>query len=188
MIEHPNVSNIKKVVYLALFLLLFFTPTFVSLASPPAPQPECNVNGIIKSIKFIPAGEASCLASKNGCPTDMELRWPDRYLLDIAVKSGKSHDDFSNNIYCWGLYPIFGETSLRIDKSDVRMGDEFKKNDFISVVAHYNYFNQYSLNDKRPVIWFYVITVIALTVIVFTIWKLFNKRKIINNKFSIFKP
>lgn len=131
------------------FFILGVTPAF---ASPPAPTPICQIKGTIKSVEFKDAYDEPCLSQPHGCPTDMEVKHPAQYFLNINVDSISYISGTVNFNTCKNMYPIGTVQTIIIYKSKVKPNDSFATNEEIEgVVSSFwkKSFDSYSLKNDE---------------------------------------
>jgi len=122
-----KISLVKKTVFVLFFILwssVNFSNTKV-FASPPAPAPKCNVEGVIKDVRFEKAYESECLKT-DSCPTDGQTKFPDLYYLTIKIDKVSYKDGNTNFRSCDSLFPINSIKEFNIVASSLKVGDIFK--------------------------------------------------------------
>ncbi len=109
----------------SIFILLVLVSNSV-FASAPAPSPKCNIEGIIQSVEFKEAYDEPCLTEEFGCPTDMELRHPARYFLNIKIEDVSHLAGETESVTCEDMLPLNTEQTIFINKDKVKAGDSFE--------------------------------------------------------------
>lgn len=108
------------------FILTFFLASIFTFASAPPPSPKCEIKGIIQSVEFVDAYNASCLTEEGGCPTDTELIHPARYFFNIKINTVSYMSGETSYITCEELLPLNTYTSIFINKDKVNAEDFFE--------------------------------------------------------------
>lgn len=147
----------KISVYIVFFVFLLglgFWASGISkvFASAPAPAPKCNVEGLIKDVRYEKAYESECLKT-NSCPTDTQTKFPDLYYLTIKIEKVSYKDGDTNFQTCDGLFPINSIKEFNITASSLREGDILKNDQKIKgVVSSFwgHSFDSYQISSTTP--------------------------------------
>lgn len=127
--------SVYKIFFIFLFALGFWASGITKVfASPPAPAPNCNVEGLIKDVRYEKAYESECL-KMNSCPTDTRTKFPDLYYLTIKIENVSYKDGDTNFQTCDGLFPINSIKEFNITASSLREGDILKNGQKIKGVV-----------------------------------------------------
>lgn len=127
-------NQTKKAFFIILPVITILAGASI-FAAPPAPTPVCRIEGIIKSIEFKNAYDEACLKEPNGCPTDVELYHPARYILYVNVNSVSYVSGETNFITCENMYPVGNIKNIFLNKDKVKPGDTFSADQKIEGVA-----------------------------------------------------
>lgn len=142
----------RALILISLIMLLGLIGIGFVIATSLAPAPTCSVKGIIQSVTFTEAHNASCLTEENGCPTDTALYFPDRYFLNITINEVKFVKGTTQYSSCEKLFPLNSIGILSIDKSKVNSGDSFVVGQIIQgEISYYSHFDSYTIDASgRP--------------------------------------
>lgn len=122
-----------------LFLIITFVLVFIydpenTYASPPPPAPKCKIEGTIKKIRHELSYENPCVR-QNSCPTDMEVKRPERFYLSVDIKKVALLGGSTQFYTCEGLFPLNSVKEIFINKDKVINNDVFEKGQSISGVT-----------------------------------------------------
>ena len=129
--------------------------TSPSLYSPPAPTPDCEIQGIITDVKFVEAHDHPCMAEgENTCPTDTPLNFPDQYFIRMYVTYVNSVEGTGEGaqLTCEEIIPTGEYKNFHILGTDITEELKVKKtiNGLMTVPAQVMRINSYTLKDIYP--------------------------------------
>lgn len=74
------------------------------------------------------AGVAECVKLSGKCPTDRELKWPDRYYFTVEMKQVSAIKEDSGDKKCSELIPTQTYKEYFIDKSELKANEKITVN------------------------------------------------------------
>jgi hypothetical protein len=127
------------VLFLGLFIISWSLVKFSNnkvYASPPAPTPECYVEGTIQDVRFEKAHDNSCVKEKS-CPTDVPLSYPDAYYLSVEINRASLSKDTRSPSFrsCDDIYPTGTTQEIFITKDNMRAGESFSRGQRVTGIA-----------------------------------------------------